>query len=609
MHTDWPCFGEQTINSLDATIRSEQIRLIYRQGPALVLGATLAAIVIAAFLWRHAPGSGLQVWLALIVVSALLRVIVFVSFSRRNRPAEDSSPWGLLFCAGSLISGTVWGLLPVLTVQALTPVLLLLVTTLFAGMVAVKASAGSIYLPAFYTFAVPMVLPLCVIEFTSGVDYLVLTAVLLVLYVLVTALLAHRGYRQYVELIEARERNVRLSGRLTAEKLIAEKAVVAKNRFIAAASHDLRQPLHALGMFIGSLQNRDSDPERLKIIEDMATSTLALSQLLHSLLDLSRLDAGVLAPEPDSVSLKVLLRQLAKEFTPQATQKGLRFECKAIDVQVWSDPALLERVVRNLLSNAIRYTDQGQVSLRVLPASGPDTGFVVLEVADTGPGIAPEFHASVFAEYRQLDEEVSAHEQGLGLGLFIVRRLCALMDMSLELDSSAEGGTVFRLSLPLSNHALRPPQAGGGDLLDWQQITVLVVDDEYQVREAMCGRLRDWGCEVLSAATAREAVAALAAAECSPDIMLCDYRLRHGESGIDAVLAIREGLDLDLPALLLTGDTSRQCLLDAAEHHLTVVHKPADEQSLRQAMTQCLQSTAGLVVPELPESAQVPPVT
>lgn len=583
------------IDSLNHKIRAEQIRLIYRQGPVMVLGATLAATVVAAFLWQSAEVQGLLIWISLIVVSALFRIAVFYSFARYSSLAGNSdSPaaenlvlWGRLFWLGSLLSGTVWGALPLLLADDLSSEHLLVISTIFAGMVAVTASAGSIYLPSFYTFAVPMIVLLVWVQLQTGVDYLILTAALLLLYLVVSALLANRGHRQYVELIKAREHNTALMERVSTEKTIAEKAVVAKNRFMAAASHDLRQPLHALNMFIGSLRNRDDDPDRLSILSDMDASARALGQLLFSLQDISKLDAGVLQPKFKSVALNDLLQNLQSEFEPQAEQKGLKWVLEPVqETYVSTDPVLLERIVRNLIANAIRYTEHGEVRIQAERSSTQ----VQLSVSDTGVGIPLTEQEGVFEEYRQLAAPVTAHEQGLGLGLSIVRRFSALLDIPLVLESSPGSGSKFTLMLPESRAFGYNRKVKDRADATLEDLCVLLVDDELVVREAVGRCLVDWGCRVLTAASAKEAVYQIAVSDEAPVILLCDYRLRNNESGIDVVHAVREGLNQMLPAIVITGDTSTECLHDAAKSGMKVIHKPVQEQELRIEMMASLQA-------------------
>jgi len=304
---------------------------------------------------------------------------------------------------------------------------------------------------------------------------------------------------------------------------------------------------------------------------------------------------------------------LAHEFAPQVEQKALTFKLDVEDVTVASDPVLLDRILRNLLTNALRYTEHGEIRLSAhITARSNDSsdatsntrslrfghdhqpssasGQVLLRVEDTGVGIAANEQLHVFEEYRQLHTTSDEDEQGLGLGLSIVRRFCALLDMPLELESSPGIGSVFRLSLPLLECQPTPVRPES-EPWEWHNILVLLVDDERQVRDAMVRRLRDWGCQVVAAASAQEAVYRCAIAARDPDILLCDYRLGGGESGLDVVHALREGSTTPLPTLLITGDTSSECLRKAACYALPVIHKPVDEKDLMTSMRLCLAAT------------------
>jgi len=291
--------------------------------------------------WKH----------SFIVTSTGIRSVVFWFYFHYGKSAPANGPWALLYCITSAIAGVAWGVLPVMFYGSLPPEYLLLISTMFAGMVAITAAAGSVYIPSFYNFAIPLVLPLIVLHLRSGIDYLVMTGAMLTLFLLTNVLLARRGRRYFMELVEARFRNAGLMEKISAEKAIAEQAVVEKGLFLAAASHDLRQPLHALGLFISSLRKRDNDVERLSIIDDIESSTQSLGQLLHGLLDMSKLDAGVITVESRRFYFSELTAPLLKSFKPQADLKGLLFDVDDDNCVFDTDPMLLDRIIRNLISN------------------------------------------------------------------------------------------------------------------------------------------------------------------------------------------------------------------------------------------------------------------
>ena len=216
------------MNALAKEIKNEQLRLIYRQGPVLALGATLIALVLARILWFQVDQRSLLAWLLLIIVSAATRMMAFHFYAQRDQRQDEYTRWARVFSVGTFLAGCTWGCLPLLFYNELEPVYLLLLTTVFAGMVSVTSAAGSTYMPTFYAFSLPMVLPLILLHLVSGSDPLVLTGVLLLMYLIINGLLALRGHRQYHELIASRFEKATLTERLDEEKFIAEQAVIIK---------------------------------------------------------------------------------------------------------------------------------------------------------------------------------------------------------------------------------------------------------------------------------------------------------------------------------------------------------------------------------------------
>ena len=562
--------------ALDARIRAAQVRLIYGQGRALVLGAATAAAATMLFAWWLGAGEFPWPWLAALAVVSAVRLGVIGAYHRAGAAIGEAGLWGRRFWLGTLAAGTLWSSWAVSRHDPGEIELLLLLSTVFAGMVAVSANSAGAHLPSFLSFSVPLTLPLAGAHVVSGRHSLVATGVLLGLFLVVNAALALRTSRHHAELIRARCNEEALLARLEREKRIAEQAVVAKSRFLAAASHDLRQPLHALGLFVEALRRRVAGAEERAIVEDVAGSTDALKELLDSLLDLSRLDAETVPFEPRDVSLDALFERLRARFAPEALEKGLVLEANARALAARTDPILLERVLGNLLSNAVRYTERGGVRLEARRVAG---GACRIELADTGVGIPAAAREEVFGEYVQLDNPARDRAQGLGLGLAIVRRLCALMDVPLEMDSALGRGTRFRLDVPQGRPARTRPPAGARPPACAGAL-VLVVDDERPVLEATGRLLESRGCNALLAGSAREALRAVALAGRDPDLVLSDLRLGAGESGIEAVAAIREAVSPALPAAIVTGDTSPGRLREIRASGLEALYKPVSPAEL-----------------------------
>lgn len=568
------------MNELERRIHGEQIRLIYSQGPVLVFGSTMCAMMVTAFLWRTLPQSALLFWLGALSIVTALRFLTIRAFQRADENARQREHWGPLFWFGTLAAGVIWGAWPLMFYSIYDAEFLMLISTIFAGMVAVSAASGGIYLPSFLSFSMPLVIPLSLAHLSSGNESLMLTGGLLLMFLVVNHVLAVRGNRQYRALIREQFRNADLMASLAEEKRIAERAVIAKSRFLAAASHDLRQPLHALGLFIAALRKRETDRKQLSIIDDMGQSADALNGLFNSLLDMSRLDAEIIEFKPQHLSVPALFDRLRATFVQQAEHKGIELQVGDAECTVFCDGVLLERVLRNLLANAVQYTDAGCVRL-ACETLGDGVTRIVL--SDTGIGIPSAAREDVFSEYYQLNNPERDRAKGLGLGLAIVRRLCELMDIPLHMHSEPNVGTRFTLEVPsgdrrqlLEQHAVEPVSDGRGVA----GRCVLVMDDEVQVLQSMRHMLEGNGCAVLLAESARDALQALALADRVPDLILCDYRLRGSENGVDAIEALREAIDPALPAIIITGDTSPERLRDVTASGIEVLHKPVSEADL-----------------------------
>ncbi len=363
----------------------------------------------------------------------------------------------------------------------------------------------------------------------------------------------------------------------------AKQATSARTRFFAASSHDLRQPLHAISLYLPLLLKRVKGDENLQMLTAIQNSASAMRSLLDSLLDISRLDAGVIEPEAGPVSLLELFDQLAMEFAPQAAAKGLELRMVPADYWVSSDSALLQRILRNLLTNAIRYTHRG----RVLLGARLRGERISVEVWDTGIGIAPEKMAHIFEEFYQADNPERDRNRGLGLGLAIIDRLARLLGHPLDARSIPGKGSVFRIELPRTAESLAPARqtreiSDPGDTFRGK--LVVLVDDDPIVLESTGVILADWGCEVLVGDTVAAAQEQVAKSGRTPDIILADLRLKGEETGLEAVERIRELTGQRVPAIIVTGDTAPERIRTVARSDSDILHKPIDPGELCAAM-------------------------
>lgn len=363
-------------------------------------------------------------------------------------------------------------------------------------------------------------------------------------------------------------------------KLIAERANLTRSKFFAAANHDLRQPLHAITMFLPSLSKRVTDSTCQGIISGIRRSCESMNKLLEALLDISKLDAGVVQPEVKPVSTLGMFQMLTAEFTPQAHQNGSELRVVPVDGTIHTDPTLLIRILRNLLSNAIQHTSRG----RVLFGARRRGSSLRFEVWDTGVGIPLDQLERIFEEFYQVPTAQRRDDQGLGLGLAIVDRLSNLLGHPVKVKSVAGKGSMFAVEVPMirgrGNVESEPSLTV--DYVDSEMagLVVVVIDDEVEVLEGTRIVLEDLGCQVIGATTTEAALAQIAESEREPDFILVDFRLSGGDCGIKALQRVRQFVGMPLPAVVVTGDTNRSIHELAEINDCKVVHKPVQPAEL-----------------------------
>ena len=379
----------------------------------------------------------------------------------------------------------------------------------------------------------------------------------------------------------AKEEAERAREEALAAKDRAERADMTKTKFLAAASHDLRQPIQSLFFFAHALSDKLNGHPASPLLASMSESLNGLRTLLDSLLDVSKLDAGVVSPSVTEFALGPLLERLAGEYAPRAAEAGLTL--RHVPTRRWtrSDPALLERVLRNLIENAIRYTERGRILIGCRP-SGPD---LRIEVLDTGIGIPEDQREEIFKEFTQLANPERDRRKGLGLGLAIVRRLAGLLGHTVTLRSTAGQGSRFSLAVPMvaaraAPKTCRPatqPASGKG--------LVVVVEDDAIILLSVRALLEEWGYEVVAAMSSDEAISTLTSLGQRPDLILADYRLREGRTGLQAIRDIFGVCGVRVPAVVLTGDTDPARIAEVQQSGYRLLHKPVSPDLLRDALS------------------------
>lgn len=389
-----------------------------------------------------------------------------------------------------------------------------------------------------------------------------------------------------IDVTERKEMELRLSE----AKRVAEEANAAKSKFLAAASHDLRQPVHALGLFLELLGRSSLNADQQGMLAAARSAAQASANMLNTLLDFSRIEAGVIVPQRRPFALQPMLTKIESELAPQADARHLIFRVRETPVTVFSDPGLVELILRNLVANAIRYTEHGGLLVGCRYRGGQ----VVVEVWDTGIGIPLADQQEVFREFHQLGNPERDRRKGFGLGLAICRGLANTLQHRLSLRSLSGRGSVFRLTLPVvvgSSVAVESEADAGDDLPLLLAIApipyrVLVIDDDEAVRQGTLQLLQDWGCTGWAVESLEE-VQHLPR-EAVPDLIISDYRLREQCTGAQAIAVLREQFGPDLPAILITGDTAPERLAEARASGIPLLHKPLAPAQLQRLVAQLL---------------------
>ena len=570
-----------------ALVAAELVRAQYRNIPTAVAVNAIISSLLCLALKETVSLLRLGLWLCVVFAIAGSRYFLWYRFNRTTLTFANTARWRRWAFWGSGINGFTWGMGGIVLYAAHSPEsqFLLLITQFGMGAGAAYASAPAFAAVLAYLF--PSVLLSSVPFFLEGDSVHVTLGAMLFVFVAAATHFTYGISRTIARAIGLRFENLDLIHELRNQTLAAEQAReaaeeanVAKSRFLAAAGHDLRQPLHALGFFVDALQEQTLPPDGRAVVGNIRRSVDAMEDLFNSLLDVSRLDAGIVRPRIATIPLGPLMERVRVDYESAALQKGLKLSVVRSALFVRSDPVLLERVMRNLVANSVRYTDRG----RIILGARRTADAVRIEVWDSGRGIPKDKHREIFQEFRQLENPQRDRRKGLGLGLAIVERLVKLLDHSLELRSQLGKGSVFTVTMPRGRREEFVPGEADGQIVvdrDVANSLILVVDDEPDVRNSMLALLGKWRCEVIAAESCTEMLEKLVSIHRLPDLIVSDYRLQGEENGIDVVARLREEFNSQVPALLITGDTGMEQLREAEESGLHVLHKPLNPSRLR----------------------------
>jgi signal transduction histidine kinase len=565
------------------------IELLAEQNRRVPLPVTLLLVIVAALGVQVLPRWIPLLWLALALGTLLVRWRLLARLPLQvDRPASERvRTAGFMSLASGCTVGLTLFAFPMLS-DAERSFITLLVLGLATGAVGTTAGRRSLFLPYVLPMAAPLPLLWAIRPGPAPTGWTELSVgLLLTLYLWVLGGLAKNAWRNFTESVQIRFQERTLNEQLTEALAQANQANLAKTRFLAAASHDLRQPLHTIGLLVAALSLRQAEDRDREVVDLLTQVTGALSEQLDQLLDISKLDAGVVTPVYKMMDLGEMLRMHHAEMRAVIEAKGLRAVLDtAPNVRCRTDPALVLRVLRNLTENAIKFTDQGSIALRL----HVENGVALIAVEDTGSGIPASEQEMVFEEFYQVGNPERDRTKGLGLGLSIVRRFCKLLGIAVQLRSEVGHGTTVTLAVPLVAQGVLSPAAAKGEpsrIHSFAGRTVLVVDDERSVRIGMRVLLEELGCRCLEASCGEDALRQ--ARTRRPDAILADLRLRSGETGIEVIAQLAAAIG-PTPALLVSGDTAPDRLQEAKRAGIKLLHKPVGLPALQVELARMLET-------------------
>lgn len=561
-------------------IRADQLRARLRLYPIMILSQALLEPLFVGLFWGHADHQHLLWWLTCFYTLHAVDILLWWRYRKLLNTVQECRRWNRRFKLFTTLTALMWGMIalwffpPDLAFQALMICLVL-------GLVAGAVTLDSVYPPSLYIYVFGVTLPLLARLMLAGDEPHWILASMLLLF-LIGALSAGRELsKTFWKSLWQRYENDLLIAQLTEQKAIAETANRDKSRFLASASHDLRQPLQALVLFSDAIKEVARENETRHLAGQIGKSVGALVDMFDELLDISKFDAGVVQAVKKHFKLQEVFDRLHADFIPLALAKGLELAVQKTNLVGYSDPNLLERILRNLISNAIRYTNTGSVKVNCQCVDD----MLQFAVLDTGIGIGAESMPLIFKEYYQVENQHRDQLKGLGLGLAIVRRMEALLGCNVTVVSELARGSAFSFSIPQGDASqLDQPLLPLQSRHDLSGVTVALVEDNQDIRQMVAALLKQWGCHVHDGELPHEVLGKMASTGTRPDILICDYRLPQGLTAIDAIKQLRELWDMDIPTLVLTGDTAPQTLQEIKASGALLLHKPIAPARLRSIM-------------------------
>ncbi len=569
---------------LSHRILAEQLNLISQQIKVILVIVLVLSLLTAFTLRSVVPHEKLYIWLILVNFPSLMRLVLFYTQANFKIELKLLAILNIMLAAWS---GTAWGAVGYFFPLYDNGTVMIFISVVLFGVTAGSVPGLSSFVPCYFAFSIPVMSGLALRYFSFEDEMNVSAGIFCLIFLFINLAFSIIIQKSLLQSIRLRFENSDLVRNLRMEKDKAISASSAKSTFLAAASHDLRQPLHAMGFFIESLKKNLTTETQSHLLQKIEKTSDNLRRQLNALLDISKIDAGIIKPHVVPLSLGDIFKKLKSEFSPLAQEREISLRVLPASWIIESDLHMIDRILNNLVSNAIRYTDRGG---KILLGSRKKGDCLNIEILDSGIGIPAHLTDHIFAEYYQINNPERDQSKGLGLGLSIVRGMCDLLHHKIEVTSTVGAGTRFRITVPLSN---RLPLSVN-DLLHQFDINsktgnIILIDDESDTLDAMSHLIEKWGHTVLPFEAENDALGYLRNNDFTPDIIITDFRLREMRTGTQAIDSINNHYKKKIPAIIITGDTAKDRMLRAQESGHILLHKPILPAKLRTVINNTLQ--------------------
>lgn len=579
--------------SEDSDIFSAQISLLYKQQRSLIAAIFFASTTLSFILWGQVDQQKIITWLISVYTYALVLIIRLWLYHYKNNLLSVKG-WAINNIITYFISGCLWGSVPLLFLDFSAPAYTSIIILTVIGTSLGNVASASVYPFSYAAYAIPCMLLTILALLLESAQGSNLLALLCFGFLILSLSSSKNIYQTIKDSILLRIQHVDLLQQLTQEKENAEHANVSKSNFLAAASHDLRQPMHALSIFSDALSNVQDTSDNVKHLSEKINRCVnGLDLLFDSLLDISKLDAGTVEVNKEHYDIELQCENLISNFKPLARKKNINLQLLASrntdNFIVNSDSILCERILSNLLSNALNYTHQGQITVELEKTDQR----IKISITDTGKGINQDDLAKIFDEYYQLYNPERDRNKGLGLGLSICQKLATLLETDINVESIINQGSCFSFALPQGSiQNIQPPNATPIPAIEkfLQDKSLMVIDDDEDILEAMRTLLLQWRCSEIFCVTDKYTACKIIEDGKTPDIIISDYRLKNNQNGIEAINAICKASTTNIPALLISGDTGASTMKKIKSSGFMLLSKPVAPAKLKIAIKSLLEN-------------------